>query len=126
MINLSAVLILIILAGLTLFQIALIAGAPLGRYAWGGTHTVLPLNLRIGSLVSILLYGLFSIIVLSKAELISFLSHSAIINVGIWVLAAYFFAGIFLNAISRSKPERNLMTPLVLVLAIATTLVALS
>ena len=121
-----AVLICSLLGGLTVFQLALITGAPLSHYAWGGAHKILPLKLRIGSAISILLYGLFSIIVLSKAGLISLLDNSTVINIGIWVLASYFILGILLNGISRSKPERNLMTPLVFVLAVATTLLALS
>ena len=37
---------------LAIFQIALAAGAPLGKYAWGGEHITLPLNLRLGALSS--------------------------------------------------------------------------
>jgi len=121
-----AVLICSLLAGLTVFQLTLITGAPLGHYAWGGAHKILPLKLRIGSAISILLYGLFSMIILSKAGLISLLDNSTVINIGIWVLASYFILGILLNGISRSKPERNLMTPLVFILAVATILLALS
>ena len=43
----------VILAALAVFQLALAAGAPLGRFAWGGSHEVLPPRLRVGSLVSI-------------------------------------------------------------------------
>lgn len=45
---------------------------------------------------------------------------------GIWVLAVYFAVGVVMNGISRSKPERNLMTPVALVLAITTLLIALN
>jgi hypothetical protein len=53
--QLAAIVACAVLAGLTVFQAALIAGAPLGRFAWGGQHDVLPAKLRIGSAVSIAL-----------------------------------------------------------------------
>jgi hypothetical protein len=103
------------LAALAVFQAALIAGAPLGQFAWGGQHRVLPQNLRIGSIVSIALYALFAAIVLQRAGAIAVLPAPAA-DVGIWVVAAYLALGIPLNAISRSVPERLTMTPVVIVL----------
>lgn len=126
MIDIAAITAVVLLAGLTVFQLALISGAPLGKYAWGGAHTVLPVNLRIGSMVSILLYGLIAAIILSKAEIFTLIDNKEIVDVGAWVIAIYFATGILLNGISKSKRERNLMTPIVLVLTVATTLVALS
>lgn len=114
-----------ILAALAVFQIVLIAGAPIGRFAWGGQHRVLPTKLRIGSAVSIVLYALFAIVILQRADVID-LIPDAVARVGIWILAAYFVLGIVMNGISRSKPERNLMTPVSLVLAVLCLLVALS
>jgi hypothetical protein len=126
MIDTLAIISCIILAALAIFQLALILGAPLGKYAWGGTHTVLPVNLKIGSAISILLYGIIAAIILSKAELMSVFNNQTVVNVGIWVIAAYFTLGILLNGISRSKYERNLMTPVVLVLAVMAIFIALS
>lgn len=106
-----------ILATLTIFQLLLIAGQPLGRYAWGGQHDVLPNNLRIGSMVSIVLYAVFAVIILETAGLITL--GFAIPGWAIWVLAGYSTLGVLMNAISRSKPERNVMTPVALLLAVA-------
>lgn len=110
-----AYLALCILAGLAVFQAALIAGQPLGRFAWGGQHDVLPQNLRVGSLLSILLYALFAVVILDRAGLLSL--GVSIPGFAIWVLAGYFTLGVLMNAISRSKPERNVMTPVALLLA---------
>jgi hypothetical protein len=104
-----------ILAALAVFQAALVAGAPIGRFAWGGQHRVLPRNLRIGSVVAIALYAGFAVIILQRAGVMAPLPP-AIANVGIWVVTAYLALGIPLNAISRSPPERLTMTPVVLVL----------
>ena len=115
----------VLLAGLALFQAALVAGAPLGAFAWGGQHRVLPTRLRIGSVVSIGLYLVFSLIVLDRAGLWPIEPFSAIRPYATWVLAAYFVLGIAMNAISRSRPERLTMTPLAAVLALCCVLVAL-
>ncbi len=103
----------------------LILGRPLGRFAWGGAYEVLPLRLRVGSAISIGLYGLFAVVVLDRAEITGLLPDT-VVDVAIWVLVGYFALGILLNGISRSKPERNVMTPTVLVLAALCLVVALS
>lgn len=115
--QLYAILACIILGGLAIFQMALVAGAPIGRFAWGGQHEVLPRKLRIGSVVSILLYVLFGYAALAKAGLVPVLISEPFTAVFMWVLTAYFTVGVAMNAISRSKPERFLMTPVALVLA---------
>lgn len=112
----AAILACLILVALAVFQALLIAGRPLGRFAWGGQHEVLPRNLRIGSAVSIVLYAVFAIVILEAAGL-SNLLPDAVADIGIWVLTAYFTLGIVMNGISRSKPERNVMTPVCVVLA---------
>ncbi|WP_396643537.1 hypothetical protein [Microbacterium sp.] len=42
-----------------------------------------------------------------------------------WVIFGYLVLGIILNAISRSKPERYTMVPVVIVLAALSLLIAL-
>jgi hypothetical protein len=114
--QLSALLACAILTGLAVFQATLAAGAPLGRMAWGGGHTVLPKKLRVASAVSIALYALFAYTALAKAGLAPPLINDAVTGIATWVLTAYFALGIVMNGISRSKPERLVMTPTVLVL----------
>ena len=55
----AAIIFTLLMAALALFQLTLVLGAPLGHFAWGGQHRVLPGGLRIGSLVAIPLYALF-------------------------------------------------------------------
>ncbi|WP_242633477.1 hypothetical protein [Arthrobacter sp. S39] len=105
-----------LLAALAVFQAALIAGAPLGRFAWGGQHDVLPAKLRIGSATSIALYVLIAYVALAKAGVAPPLVSEGFTDVACWVLTGYFALGIVLNGISRSKPERLVMTPTVAVL----------
>jgi len=126
MITILALIATAILVAITIFQLALIFGAPFGRFAWGGTYTKLPRKLRIASVTSIILYGLFAAFILSKAGVAEIITNQTIVQVGMWVFTVYFFLGIVLNAISRSKPERYLMTPVVTALAILFLFVTLS
>jgi hypothetical protein len=121
----AAIIACVVLAGLAVFQLALVAGAPLGRFAWGGAHDVLPPRLRVGSAVAIVLYMLFALIILETAGLIAVLPGDALGRVGIWAIAVYFFVGAALNAISRSKAERAVMTPVALALGVLCLFVAL-
>jgi hypothetical protein len=122
----AAIAFCVLMAGLTLFQAALIAGAPLGHLAWGGQDRVLPVRKRMGSVISIGLYLVFVVVVMARAGLAEVIPWPAVTAVGIWVLAGYFVLGIALNALSRSRPERWTMAPLCAVLAALTLVVALS
>lgn len=118
MIQFAAVLACVVLFGLMVFQVALILGAPIGKYAWGGAHKVLPRSLRIGSLISIFLYILFGYIILAKVGIVQSLVDDNLLTTAIWILSGYFVVGVILNAISRSKSERLVMTPAAFVLAV--------
>ena len=124
MIITAAVLGCVLLGALAVFQALLVAGQPLGRFAWGGQHDILPTGLRVGSAVSIALYAAVAVLMLSAAGALDLLPDG-FVDVAIWVLTAYFALGIVLNAVSRSRPERLVMTPVVLVLAVVSVLLAL-
>ncbi len=121
----SAIVLTVILAALAVFQLALALGAPIGHFAWGGAHRVLPTRLRIGSLVSILIYALIVVLALDRAGALEVVPDP-VSTVGMWVVFGYFVLGIPLNAISRSRPERFTMTPIVIALAVLSLFVALS
>ena len=107
-----------LLAALAIFQASLIAGAPLGEYAWGGQQRVLPRRLRTGSAVSIVLYAVFAVVALAKVGVLDLFPGTPVVDIAMWVLAAYLVLGVPLNAISRSRKERFVMTPTALVLAV--------
>jgi hypothetical protein len=121
----AAIAICALLAALAVFQFALILGAPIGHFAWGGQHRVLPTRLRVGSAVSIVLYALFALILLERAGLATVFGSDGFVQVASWVLFGYFTLGILMNGISRSKPERNTMVPVTVVLAVLTLIIAL-
>ena len=120
----AAIALVVMLSLLAVFQLALALGAPLGRFAWGGQHRVLPGRLRIGSLVSIVVYAIIAVLALDRVGLIEVVPD-VVSTVGMWVVFAYFVLGIPVNAISRSKPEWYAMTPVVTILAVLSLLVAL-
>ena len=125
MLTIAAILACVLLGVLAAFQLALIAGAPIGHLAWGGQHRVLPTRLRIGSVVSIVLYALFALVILDRAGIVSVIPWDGVVQIAAWVLFAYFALGIVLNLASRSVPERAIMVPASALLAIATFFVAL-
>jgi len=121
----AAIVATVILLGLAVLQASVAAGAPLGRFVWGGQHQTLPTRLRIGSAVSVLLYVGFALVLLSRAGLFPG-GDTGFVVVTTWVLFAYLTLGILGNLASRSKVERWTMAPTSAVLAAAALIVALS
>lgn len=119
----SAVVLTALLAALACFQLALALGAPLGRFAWGGQHRVLPTRMRVGSVAAIVTYAAIAVLALDRAGTVDVLPER-FSTVGMWVVLAYFVLGIAVNAASRSLPERLVMVPVTLVLSALSLLVA--
>lgn len=116
-----------ILAALAIFQILLAAGAPLGQYAWGGQHDgVLPTRLRIASLSSLVIYVLMALVLLRRANLITSGPPDGTVRVAVWVVTGYLVVGVVMNAMSRSRAERQAMTPTAAALAALSLVVTLT
>jgi hypothetical protein len=62
------------------------------------------------------IYAGVALLFLAAAGLVTVLPVG-FVEVAIWVLVGYFALGILMNAISRSRPERLVMTPTVALLA---------
>ena len=123
--TLAAMSFVVVIALLVIFQLLLALGVPWGRFAWGGQHDgKLPVGYRIASAVSILIYGFLGTVILDRAGVIS-LYDSGFVVVMAWITFGYLTLGVLMNAVSRSQSERNLMTPVALVLAILAFIVAL-
>lgn len=121
--SLAAALLTAVLALLTLFQLALAFGAPLGRFAWGGRHRVLPGRLRVGSAVSVLVYAFIALIAWDRVGALDVLA-APLSEVAMWVVFGYLVLGIAMNAISRSPQERCVMVPTSVALAALSFLIA--
>jgi hypothetical protein len=114
-----------LLVPLAVLQVLVASGRPYGRLVWGGQHQVLPRSLRVGSAVSPLLYAGFAALLLSRSGVLPG-GETGPVVVGTWVLVAYLAVGVVVNGISRSRPERFVMTPLTLVLAGCALVVAIA
>ena len=124
MVKTAALISTIILFGLIIFQILLALGFPLGRAAFGGTHEVLPSNLRLASILSGLIYSLAIIFVLEKAGVISIVNSPTLTAYALWILFGIFALSTLAQLASRSELEKLIMTPLALTLTIAFFIVA--
>ena len=109
----AAVLVCGLLGALAVFQLSLTLGAPLGQFAWGGQHRVLPTPLRVGSAVSIGVYALLAAVIVARADLVATGVPDGVLRIAAWVVVGYFFIGIGMNLASRSKAERAVMSPTV-------------
>ncbi|WP_110182895.1 OpgC domain-containing protein [Nocardioides solisilvae] len=116
----AAALATLVLAAIAVVQVAAAAGRPVGRFVWGGQHEVLPRGLRLGSAVSVALYAAMAFVLVARAT-----GREGALTILTWVLVGYFALGIVMNAVSRSRSERAVMTPACAVLAGCSLLVAL-
>ena len=124
--TLAAILGVILLGVVALFQAGLALGAPWGAAAWGGQNPgVLPRPLRIASgVAAILVYPLIGVILLASAGLIDAEWLPLQGTVVMWVLAILLGIGAVMNYISRSPRER-FWGPVALTTALCFVVVAL-
>jgi hypothetical protein len=117
----------VLVAALSIFQMLLAAGAPLGRAAFGGEKPVLSKKLRVASAASAVVFVAACYVILARSGLLGGTSRSStLIRVGIWVLVAMFGLSTFANVASRSHWERRVMAPVALVLVACCLTIALS
>ncbi len=114
------------LALVALFQLALVLGAPMGEYAFGGTHKgKLPTGFRIASLVSIGVYLGIAGHVAAQLGLVQKLLPAGLNAVANWAIVGLMLVSLVMNGISRSKKERDLWVPVALLLVASSFIVAL-
>ena len=123
--NSAAIVAVVLLGVVGIFQVALAAGAPWGAAAWGGRYGgVLPSPLRIASGVAgVLVYPLIALYVLDSAGLIDLAWLPGTV-LGMWIVTAFFTLGALANFASRSRIER-IWGPLSLAIAVCSAIIAL-
>ncbi len=81
--------------------------------AYGGRYEeVLPTNLRIMSGIAIAIFFVAAIFVLVKVEFITEFPFPDLANLGIWFFAFYLALNTLMNVSSKSKLEKQFMTPI--------------
>lgn len=111
---------------ITVLQLALAFGAPLGEFTMGGRFPgKLPVKMRLAAIIQIIILFFFTAIVISKAEL-ALDAFYDVARIGIWFVLAFFVFGSIMNLSSPSKKEKMLLGPLNIVALICTFMVAIS
>ncbi len=106
------------------FQLALVAGFPLGRIVMGpSSPAVFPIEMRVAAIVHSLLIALFAAIVLSRAD-VSFRKLQRSSRWSIWVVAAFSGFNLLLNLITPGAEERTISMPVAGMLFISSAFVA--
>jgi hypothetical protein len=112
--------------GFAVFELALALGAPVGRAAFGGTHTYLPAGLRIVSALAVVIWLLAALVVLRRGGYRAPLISARVSRTGTWVLTGLLSLGVLLNLASSSGWERFLQAPVTAILATLCLIVARS
>jgi hypothetical protein len=114
----------VLLAALAVFQLLLVAGLPLGRFAWGGQHNILPARLRAGSALSVVIYTIFAFVALERSGITTVITAPLVGIIAMWVIAGYLALSVLPNLASKSPHEKRMMVPVSLGLAILAILIA--
>lgn len=108
-----------------LFQFALAAGAPWGKFAMGGAYPgQFPPELRVAAVVQAIILALLALVVLSRAG-ITLQKWSRTSRWLIWVVVAFSAISLVLNAITPSAGERAIWAPVALIMLTCSVLVAI-
>ncbi|MEY3560988.1 MAG: hypothetical protein RL068_140 [Actinomycetota bacterium] len=109
-----------------LFQLALVLGAPMGEYAYGGQMPGrLPIPYRVSSAFSFLLMLAFAGHYLAQLGIVPMLlpaDQNQIVN---WILVGFSALAAIMNNITRSQKERRLWGATTIAMLIAAVIVAL-
>jgi hypothetical protein len=92
-------------------------GLPYGEFAMGGKYRIVPKGKRFIFGVSILIQLVAIIVVLQTAGVIPLLFPQGITRGVCYFFAAYLTLNIFANAVSKSKKEKYVMTPISIITA---------
>lgn len=103
--------------GLAVFELALAFGAPLGRAAMGGGHTVLPTGLRVAAGVATVFWPAAALVVLRRGGYRVAAIPFRVARTGTWLLVGLLGLGVVMNLASRSPWERCLQAPIAATLA---------
>lgn len=87
------------------------------RINHGGQHKVYPGKLRITLIIQLILQAFFMITILQAGGIITLWFSYKVTRIICIVMAVYLSLNVFVNAISKSKKERYIITPLSLLTA---------
>ncbi|WP_054958469.1 hypothetical protein [Paenibacillus dakarensis] len=101
----------IIFVSIAVFQVLLSLGFPLGEFALGGYHKVLPTKLRVVSAVNAIILLFMGLVFLQHTNVFDGISNLPT-HILVWIITVFLGINTLANLISQSKKERLIMTPL--------------
>ncbi|MCS0673514.1 hypothetical protein [Cytobacillus firmus] len=110
-IYISSIVVSVMFVSISVFQVLLSLGYPLGEYAMGGYYKILPKKLRIVSAINAVILLFMCFVFLQHTDVLygfNFLPT----NILVWVITVFLGLNTIANLLSRSKKERFIMTPL--------------
>ena len=123
--SIAAIIVIVLLIGLSIFQLLLVAGKPYGKMAYGGLNEILPTKYRIMSVLAIAIFSVAIFFVLIQIQVVTNFPIPEIANIGIWFFAFYLGLNTLANAASKSESEKKIMTPISLMTCICFVIIAL-
>ena len=126
LIHLTANLATFLFAVVIFLQIFLAAGILPISMAWGGRQSELTVSLRIASIISAVLLGVFIYVIRYRAGLVSKIPIPKIIIVVSWIITAFMAFNTLGNVTSLSSNEQLPFSPITFVLTVACLLVSAS
>lgn len=109
-----------------LFQLAIVLGAPVGEYAYGGQHQgVLPTRFRATSVVSMLIMLAVAGHYMAQLGVFSPLLDEAGNAIANWGFVAFFALSALMNNISKSEKEKRVFGSITIAMLLSAILVAL-
>lgn len=106
----------IITFGMSLLQLSITFGAPLGEYVLGGIHRVLPKRMRLVSSTFVLIFIFVGMAYLQWGKVLYIGFNAVFVNVIVIINTLFLAYAIVGNGvITKSKKEKYLMTPLSIV-----------
>lgn len=121
----AALILFIVQLLVAVFQWTLVLGSPFGEYTLGGQNKgKLPKKLRVVSFFSMLVNLAIAGHYYAQTGALQTLLNTELNEIANWALVGFFAIGLSMNAISRSKKERNLWVPVLIVSLICAILVA--
>jgi hypothetical protein len=120
----AALLFTVVAVGVCIFQLALVLGAPWGKFTLGGRwQDRLPPKIRLIPVASLILLGFFCLVILARVKLVLPALHE-LSQSFTWLVVFYCAFGSLANAMTPSKAERELWLPVVLLMFVLSLVVA--
>jgi hypothetical protein len=109
-----------------ILYILLAMGLPYGDFAMGGKYKVMPKQMRVACAISVLIQLVAIMFILQAGNVISIDALKTIAKGVCYFFAFYLIVNTIMNALSNSKKEKLVMTPLSFLTAICFLITAMN